>query len=89
MASFDKATGVVYTEKTSARVGTMVSTWMSQSRGTRDKKLALRSRGTGCSSLQDMALRSCAYHVQLFEPAALKWAEWHYAEKIYRHLNEK
>ncbi|KAF1920617.1 hypothetical protein BDU57DRAFT_534381 [Ampelomyces quisqualis] len=35
-----------------------------------------------------MALRSCAYHSQLFEHATLQWAGWHYAQKIYQHLIE-
>ncbi|KAH7393904.1 hypothetical protein DE146DRAFT_757385 [Phaeosphaeria sp. MPI-PUGE-AT-0046c] len=33
-----------------------------------------------------MALRSCSFHVELFEPAALQWAGWHYAQRIYQHL---
>jgi hypothetical protein len=86
MAMFDKASGVVYTETTSAQLRTMVPTWMSQARGKRDKTSALRSRGKGCSSLQDMVLRSCAFHAELFEPAALQWAGWHYAKRIYQHL---
>jgi hypothetical protein len=86
MATFDKASGVVYTETTSARVGSMVPTWMYQARGKRSKKSILRSRGTGCSSLQEMALRSCAFHADLFEPATLQWAGWHYASRLYLHL---
>ncbi|OAK95068.1 hypothetical protein IQ06DRAFT_232421 [Phaeosphaeriaceae sp. SRC1lsM3a] len=33
-----------------------------------------------------MALRSCSFHAELFEPATLQWAGWHYAQRIYRHL---
>jgi hypothetical protein len=84
--SFDKTSGVVYTESTSARVGSMVPTWMSQARGKRDKKSTLTSRGKGCSSLQSMALRSCVWHTELFVPETLQWAGWHYANQIYQHL---
>jgi hypothetical protein len=86
MTSFDKASGVVYTENTSAQVGSMIQTWMSQARGKRDKKSTLRSRGRGCSSLQKMALRSCAWNAELFAPETLQWASWHYASQIYQHL---
>jgi hypothetical protein len=89
MALFDKASGVVYTESTSARVGSMVPTWMSQARGKRDKKSTLRSRGKGCSSLRDMALRTCAWNTELFAPETLQWASWHYASEIYQHLLNK
>jgi hypothetical protein len=89
MVLFDKASGVVYTETTSAKVGSMVPTWMSQARGKRDRKLALRSRGKGCSSLQNMALRSCAFHVELFVPETLQWASWHYARRVHQYLLDK
>jgi hypothetical protein len=89
MALFNKASGVVYTETTSAQVGSMVPTWMSHARGKRKKRMALRSRGKGCSSLQDMALRSCAYHVELFVPETLQWASWHYACRVYKYLLSK
>jgi hypothetical protein len=89
MALFDRASGVVYTEKTSTKVGSMVPTWMSQARGKRNKSLSLRSRGKGCSSLQEMALRSCAYHVELFVPETLQWATWHYARRVHQFLIDK
>lgn len=86
MKSFDKATGTVYTETVSAAVGSMVPTWMFQARGRRDKKSTLKGRGKGCSRLQDMALRSCAWHSDLFEPDTLQLAGWYYAHLIYQHL---
>ena len=86
MKRFDKDTGVVYTETTSAVVTSMVPTWMYQARGKRSKTSTLRSRGKGCSTLQAMALRSCAFHAELFEPETLQWCGWHYASRIYQHL---
>jgi hypothetical protein len=89
MALFEKTSGVVYSETTSAKVSSMVPTWMSQARGRRDKRSALKSRGKGCSTLQEMALRSCAHHVELFVPETLQWATWHYACRVQRHLVDK
>jgi hypothetical protein len=86
MKHFDKGTGVVYTETTSAVVESMVPTWMYQARGKRSKKSTLRSRGSGCSTLQAMALRSCAFNADFFEPETLQWGGWHYASRIYQHL---
>jgi hypothetical protein len=86
MSSFDKATGVVYTETTSALIGSMVPTWMSQARGKRNKNATLTSRGKGCSSLQEMALRCCAWNSELFVPETLQWAGWYYANQIYQHM---
>ncbi|KAH5249073.1 hypothetical protein HBI70_213560 [Parastagonospora nodorum] len=86
MKRFDRETGVVYTETTSAVVESMVPTWMYQARGKCSKKSTLRSRGSGCSTLQAMALRSCAFHADFFEPETLQWGGWHYASRIYHHL---
>ncbi|KAH7094930.1 hypothetical protein FB567DRAFT_16028 [Paraphoma chrysanthemicola] len=86
MRAFDKSSGIVYTEHVSTPVRSMVPTWMSQARGGRDQKSTLKSRGKGCSGLQEMALRSCAWNAELFMPETLQWAGWHFAEMIYKHL---
>jgi hypothetical protein len=84
--SFDRASGLVYTETTSAPIRSMVPVWMSQARGKRDKKSTLRSRGRGCPRLQEMALRCCAWNSELFVPEALQWVGWYYANQIYQNL---
>jgi hypothetical protein len=89
MATFDKNSGVVYTETTSAQVGSMVPTWMFRARNKNYTKSNLRNRGKGCSSLQRMALRACAFNAERIEPAALQWAGWHYAGQIYHDLIHK
>lgn len=92
MTSYDKTTGVVYTETTSASVGSMVPTWMHQTsrnnrtKGDYVKQSALKQPKQGCSSLQDMALRHCVADSELFLPETLQWAGWHYAGKIYQKL---
>jgi hypothetical protein len=95
MTSYDKTTGVVYTEITSASVGSMVPTWMYQTsrknctNGNHIKQSAPKERGHGCSSLQDMALRHCIENSELFLPETLRWAGWHYARKIYQYLMDE
>jgi hypothetical protein len=95
MTSYDKTTGVVYTETTSALVGSMVPTWMYQTsqknrtKGNYVKQSALKERGQGCSSLQDMVLRHCVENIELFLPETLQWAGWHYARKIYQYLMDE
>ncbi|KAL5116801.1 hypothetical protein ACEQ8H_005282 [Pleosporales sp. CAS-2024a] len=83
---FDKASGVLYSETTSEQVTSMVPTWMSEARGRHSRQFTLRSRGRGCSKLDEMALRSCAFYADMFEPETLRWAGWHYTNRIYQHL---
>ncbi|KAF2033280.1 hypothetical protein EK21DRAFT_58909 [Setomelanomma holmii] len=33
-----------------------------------------------------MALRSCAWNIELFLPDTLQWAGWHFASRVYQHL---
>ncbi|KAF2130115.1 hypothetical protein P153DRAFT_385349 [Dothidotthia symphoricarpi CBS 119687] len=88
MAIFDETTGQVYTERTSARVTSMVPTWMHQARNKKVNPSAYQNRGIGSATLQDMALRCCAWNADSFMPDALIWAEWHYAGKIYRQIKD-
>ncbi|KAH7378765.1 hypothetical protein BKA66DRAFT_142475 [Pyrenochaeta sp. MPI-SDFR-AT-0127] len=88
MSLFDKSSGLVYTETISAPAGSMVQTWSTRVRGTRINPSLYRSHGNGCSSLQEMALRSCVWHVQMIEPEALQWLGWHYARQIYNKIKQ-
>ncbi|KAF1956526.1 hypothetical protein CC80DRAFT_59669 [Byssothecium circinans] len=86
---YDERNGQVYVE-TSVPVRSMVSSWLKKSTGRKEDPAKHRNRGvTGASSLYETALRSCAWHIDLFEPEALVCAEWSYAEKIYQHLKSK
>jgi hypothetical protein len=88
MPVFDRSSGQVYTETTSTQIQSMIPTWTTQTRGRRDdpKKFAYRSEG--CTTLQQMALRACVWHVDDMEPESLQWLGWHYAGLIYRQLKE-
>jgi hypothetical protein len=86
MRSYDETSGQVYTETTSAQVGSMIPTWMSEARG-RSKRF--RTTRRDMSSLQDMALRACVQHSEWFLPETLRWAGWHYAGRLYRCLKER
>ncbi|KAF2444212.1 hypothetical protein P171DRAFT_432280 [Karstenula rhodostoma CBS 690.94] len=84
---FDEATGQVY-EETQVPVTSMVSAWPDKCNGRRTRPQSYRHRGPGTSSLYDMAMRSCAWHINLFTPDDLQCAEWHFAHRIYHHLQK-
>ncbi|OAF99570.1 uncharacterized protein CC84DRAFT_1209906 [Paraphaeosphaeria sporulosa] len=85
--AFDEATGQVY-EETQVPVTSMVSAWPDKCNGRKTKPQSYRHRGLGASSLYDMAMRSCAWHINLFMPSDLQSAEWHFAHRIYEHLQK-
>ena len=86
MSLFDQSSGQVYTETVSAPVPSMIPTWTTQARGRRENPAEYQHRGKGCSTLQQMTLRSCIWHIDLMEPEALQWLGWHYASRIYERL---
>ena len=88
MEAFDETTGQVYREEISARVTSMVPTWMYQARNKSVDPSMYRHCRNGASSLQEMALRSCAWNAHLFMPETLQYAGWHYANKVYKHLKD-
>ncbi|KAF2869164.1 hypothetical protein BDV95DRAFT_578502 [Massariosphaeria phaeospora] len=86
METFDPTTGQMCLETTTS-VQSMLSAWQGQGSGRRDNPKTYRQRHTtGSSSLYAMALRSCVWNIDLFMPEALKYAEWYYAERIYKQL---
>lgn len=56
--------------------------------GRKIKPQSYRHRGPGTSSLYNMAVRSCAWHINLFMPSDLQSAEWYFARRIYEHLQK-
>ncbi|KAF2641349.1 hypothetical protein P280DRAFT_309632 [Massarina eburnea CBS 473.64] len=85
---YDQHNGQVYTQN-SVEVTSMVSTWLSKSTGKKNNPSEYRNTGTGASSLLGMAMRSCAWNIDIFVPNDLVCAEWAYAEKIYEYLKSK
>ncbi|KAF2660601.1 hypothetical protein K491DRAFT_774522 [Lophiostoma macrostomum CBS 122681] len=79
MEIYDNVTGQVFVE-TSMPVRSMVSNWMNESTGKRDNPSTYLARG---ASLQDMALRSCIWHIDICTPETLAEVPWHLAAKIY------
>lgn len=52
-----------------------------------DPRAARHVKGAG--SLQDMAMRVCCWHINLFMPEALAHPGWEHASKIYRKLKSR
>ncbi|KAL5395870.1 hypothetical protein PMIN06_004347 [Paraphaeosphaeria minitans] len=85
--AFDEATGQVYVE-TQVPVTSMVPAWPDRCNGRKMKPQSYRHRELGTPSLYDMAMRSCAWHINLFLPSDLQSAEWYFAHRIYEHLQK-
>lgn len=87
MLSFDRNSGQVYVETTSAEVKSMVPKWMSRHRGKKVNPLDFKNRRYGCNTLQLMALRSCVWHSDELTSDVLQCLDWHIAEKVYDELS--
>jgi hypothetical protein len=88
MSHFDSSSGLIYTEKTFDRVGSMIPKWTTHSRGRRKNPTMHLHDGPGCSRLHPMALRACIWNVDNMEPEALQWLGWHYAGRLYDELKK-
>jgi hypothetical protein len=91
MVHFDPTTGQVYGE-TSISVRSMVKKWdwTEQTCGGRRKNPRIyRNSGTGSSSLIAMAVRSCVWHIEKFDPETFMHLPWVIAKLIYQKLLAK
>ena len=88
MSHFDSSSGLVYTEKISDRVGSMILKWPTYSRGRRTDPSTFVHQGSGCSSLQSMALRACIWNVDDMDHETLQALECHYATRVYDQLKK-
>lgn len=88
MEAYDQSTGQIYYE-TSGPVRSMVSTWMSKTRGMPDDPNRYRRRqGPGAAKLYDMAMRSCLWNIGFFSAEVFADVDWHIAQKIYKKLKD-
>ena len=88
MLSFDQSSGLVFTERTSAQVQSMVPAWTTFSRGGKVNPSSYKHPGNGCSSLQRMVLRYCLWNIDVFDIESLQYLGWHYATQIYEELKK-
>lgn len=88
MPLYDESSGQVYTETVSAEVRSMIPAWSRHTGGRRVDPSKYKERWNGASSLKDTVMRSCLWHVNDMEPAALQWLGWHYACQIYTKLKQ-
>lgn len=89
MESFDPDSGQVYTETTSAQVGSMILKWPSFCRGRQQDPEKPWTNGEGCSSLKMMAARACVVEKDQFTPELLHDLEWPIARPIFLELMQR
>jgi hypothetical protein len=88
MSHFDRSSGQIYTEATSGRVRSMVPTWTTFSPNQRKDPLKHRQPGPGCSDLHSMALRSCAWNIDLMDDETFQGLQWQHVRRLYNHFKE-
>lgn len=59
-----------------------------RSTGQKQDPARYRHPGEGSPSLYSMAMRSCVWNIDSFLPSDLQCAEWHFAQRIYAHLDK-
>ena len=64
----------------------MTADWLWKTKGNPKKARNFRSRGVGCSSLVDMAIRSVLYNSYSITPESLEGVPWELASVLWQHI---
>lgn len=83
--AFDQESGQVYTE-TSTRECSMTADWAWKTIGSSRDARRFRSRGPGCSSLTNMAIRSALVNSLSITPENLKTVPWQVGKSLWKRI---
>ena len=64
----------------------MTADWLWQTKGNPTEARNYRSRGAGCSSLVDMAIRSVLYNSYSITPESLEGVPWELASVLWQQI---
>ena len=82
---YDEQSGLSYTEVVSEAAPMRVN-WVWKSRGSISDMVMYRSPGPGCSSLQNMAIRSACRNVLSLTPESLETLDWEVGQRLWRSI---
>ena len=84
ITSYDDS-GQVFTEAT-CYGGPMTADWLWKTKGSPREARNFRSRGAGCSSLVNMAIRSVLYNSYSITPESLEGVPWELASVLWQQI---
>ncbi|MCJ1224155.1 hypothetical protein MMC12_000799 [Toensbergia leucococca] len=83
--AFDQDSGQVYTEVL-RHSGPMTSDWVRKTIGSTREVDSFRSRGPGCSSLVNMAIRNALTNILSITPESLREMPWEIGKRLWERI---